>query len=49
MKYTSKEKLDLEKMKQGVNKNGLSDKAKKYIGSALLAAQVMGADRKSVV
>jgi len=43
MKYTSKEKQDLEKMKQGVNKNGLSDKAKKYIGSALLAAQIMGA------
>jgi len=42
MKYTSKEMQNFDEMQQNINKNSFSDKAKKYIGSILLASQIIG-------
>lgn len=42
MKYTSSEKENLNEMKEKIQKKGFSEKTKKIIGSALLAAQIVG-------
>lgn len=42
MKYTLNEKIDIDKIKEEVTKKGFSDRAKKYINSVLLAAQITG-------
>jgi len=43
MEYTSKGKVDYDKMQEYVKKNGFSERAKKYIIQALLGIQIMGA------
>lgn len=43
MEYKATQELNLKQLQENVKRNGFSERAKKYIAQALLAAQIMGA------